>query len=74
MRVELRGHDGLVGTIELKDDVAVPDEGARPLVADLTVVGGVPRRRLQFSDGLVYLEALQHNLRGTHLWATAPVE
>ncbi len=75
MKVELRDHRGVVGVVELRDAVAVPDERARKILTTLVVVvPGDPKRRLQFDDGETYLEALQHNLRGTYLWASAPID
>ncbi len=75
VKVELRAHDGLVGVVELRGGLAAPDEGARKFLNRLAVVvPGEPRHRLRFEDGAAYLEALQHNLRGTYLWATAPLE
>lgn len=73
MRVEIRSHDGLVGEVVLVGGRAVPDAGARICLKDLVIVEpGNPRHRLTEEDGAAYLRALQYNLRGTYLWATAP--
>jgi hypothetical protein len=86
MRVELRwavrDADGpsfkVVGVVELRDGVAVPDQGAAQYLAgDLGIVivkPGSPSRLLTFADGVQYLEALQFNLHGTYFWATAPMD
>jgi hypothetical protein len=68
----------VVGVVELRHGVAVPDEGAaKYLAGDMGIVivkPGSHRRRLTFADGAEYLEALQYNLRGTYFWATAPMD
>ncbi|MGH2580665.1 MAG: hypothetical protein ACRDGP_07435 [Actinomycetota bacterium] len=75
MKVEIRDHSGIVGTVTLKDGVAVADASAIAFLEDLTVVEpGNPRPKLRPSDGKDYLEALPYALRGTYLWATAPME
>lgn len=75
MRVEIRDHDGLIGVVVLLEGRAVPDAGARAVLEGLVVVEpGDPRHRLTYEDGAEYIEALQHNLRGTYVWATAPTE
>ena len=74
VKVEFRDHKGLVGVVELRGGVAVADPGAASILARLRIVKpGNPSRRLFPTEGSEFLEALQHNLRGTYLWATAPM-
>ena len=75
MRVEIRDHRGVVGVVQLRDGVAIADEHAAEFLNHMVIVKpGQPSRRLEPTDGEEYLQALQHNLRGTYLWATAPLE
>jgi hypothetical protein len=75
VRVEIRDHKGVVGVVQLRDGVAIADERAANILDHMVIVKpGEPRTRLMPGDGEEYLEALQHNLRGTYLWATAPLE
>lgn len=78
MRVEIRGWNGVVGTVVLHGDRAVPDEGARKLLDGVVVVSrrtaSKPRRQLTYQDGREYLEALPHCLKGSYLWATLPMD
>lgn len=69
MKVEIRGPNGLLGTVELVDGVAVADEGAQKYLAlDRVIVRpGQPRIRVRAADGEEYLKALEHNLRGSYV-------
>lgn len=78
MRVELRGWNGVVGTLVLHGERAAPDEDARMVLDWMTIVSRPtstkPRRQLTYEDGAEYLEALAFNLHGTYLWATRPLD
>ncbi len=64
-----------MGVVELRGGVAIADERAAQLLDAMAIVKpGEPRTRLQPEDGEAYLRALQDNLCGTYLWATAPLE
>jgi hypothetical protein len=79
MRVEIRQVALLrfktLGVVTLIGDKAVPDEGARAFLEHIRVVQpGNPRQLLTYDDGISYLNALQHSIRGTYVWATSPLE
>jgi hypothetical protein len=58
------------GTVELRGEVAVPDERARRYLEQIVVVEpGNPGRRLTVDDGIEYLLALPYSLAGIYTWA-----
>jgi hypothetical protein len=69
VRVELHGWDGKLGTIELVNGVAVPDERARPFLDDAWIVEPDTLVTLTYADGARYLRALPANINGDAMLA-----